>query len=783
MAVAYLDSVKTLFVATTTSYVVTGPSTLATGDLLWVQLNYNSSTATATPPAGWTAGLAATFSGSAAVCCYYHVVTSGEAASPPASYTFTMSASVIGNALLARFSGVDVGTPINAGPATVANGVAAKTVASITTTVADAFVFGGLVVQSASSIAAQLPASGWTQIATSNGDGAGRAGIIGHKGAQAVAGATGTAAFTAASAIGGVAYQLALTPSAGASGENVSIPLAFGLSTAATVAALPTVTARWVGETTTSGLTVSVCTTGGASVRVKLSTASDLSASPAFSTPVAPSAGGWTKHTFSGLSADTTYYYAAEIDSVIDSGNIKSTSTFPTTNFVACFASCLNSGSSGRAVFDVVLAQNPDLFIHTGDFHYADLMTNDVPAYRSAMLGQITGNPGLRDMLAAVPTAYFCSDHDSGNNDWSPGPGTQTPAFLSVYGEMVPHYSRPAGDGIYQTWVVGRVRFIGLDSRSYRSANSATDNSSKTMFGATQKAWLFARLSDPEPVKVMVMDVPWIETPTAGSDKWGGFATERAEIANYVTSNGISAVIIHGDMHALAADDGTNSAGGIPVLAAAPLTQSSSIKGGPYSQGTYPPSGSTGLTERQFGKMTFTDSGSAITIDYAGIDSTGVTRITMSTTFSTTPAGRASGRLVQATAGAVDAAAAAYRQSSRPVIIRGARDAAAGTGGDVAIAGSFTVAASATVGAAAAATVAGAFSLTAAATVARSAAATVTSTFGIAASATVGGMTAADASLSLLFGMAVGASVTSDAVTAPRVTAVSTRGTTITARP
>ena len=71
----------------------------------------------------------------------------------------------------------------------------------------------------------------------------------------------------------------------------------------------------------------------------------------------------------------------------------------------------------------------------------------------------------------------------------------------------------------------------------------------------------------------------------------------------------------------LAADDGSNAdyatGGGapMPVIAAAPLDQGASIKGGPYSQGVY----RFRRNEGGFGFIQVTDRGDAIDVRYSGL--------------------------------------------------------------------------------------------------------------------------------------------------------------------
>jgi hypothetical protein len=77
-------------------------------------------------------------------------------------------------------------------------------------------------------------------------------------------------------------------------------------------------------------------------------------------------------------------------------------------------------------------------------------------------------------------------------------------------------------------------------------------------------------------------------------------------------------MMLSGDAHMVAIDDGSNSdyatsgGAGFPIMHAAALDRHGRVKGGPYSEGTYPGSG-------QFGLMTVTDDGgSEITVAWSG---------------------------------------------------------------------------------------------------------------------------------------------------------------------
>src|SRR5690625_7577097 len=71
-------------------------------------------------------------------------------------------------------------------------------------------------------------------------------------------------------------------------------------------------------------------------------------------------------------------------------------------------------------------------------------------------------------------------------------------------------------------------------------------------------------------------------------------------------------VMITGDAHMLAYDDGSNAPGGIRVCHAAPLGNGNSQKGGPYSGGKVVSS------NYQYGVLTFTDANGVLACEFTG---------------------------------------------------------------------------------------------------------------------------------------------------------------------
>jgi phosphodiesterase/alkaline phosphatase D-like protein len=410
---------------------------------------------------------------------------------------------------------------------------------------------------------------------------------------------------------------------------------------------MATVTWTWLGAVSASGATVTGkiagATNGSSSIKLRASLASG--GTPIDGVAATLDANGYFKATVTGLAARTSYIYSLLIDGVATSalGTFK---TFPAagaqTSFQFGFSSCANGESNALPKCQ---SRNPDFFVHMGDFGYYDLTVNDQAQFRSKVDG-VFARPNHKAFFATVPTAYVWSDHDFSNNDsWGAGTGAAAsePAAQAVYRETVPHYSLPSTDGgIYQTFAFGRVRFILTDNRSYKDPLTKTDDASKTLLGATQKAWFKQQITNAtEQLIIWVSENPWIEAKTAGSDRWGGYDTERTELANYIVASGKKVVIISGDMHSLAYDDGSHSAGNIPVFHAAPLYNTGSVKGGPYSTAAVP--GSTTTPVQQYGYMTVTDTGTSITLDFKGYDATDTQKISASKTFAVTSTGGSTG--------------------------------------------------------------------------------------------------------------------------------------------
>jgi len=165
------------------------------------------------------------------------------------------------------------------------------------------------------------------------------------------------------------------------------------------------------------------------------------------------------------------------------------------------------------------------------------------------------------------------------------------------------------------------------DTRSSRVPSPDDDDDDDppgTMLGAEQKAWLKDELLAARVdhgLTIWVNPVPWISEASEEGDDWSTHRDERAGLADFIAEHDLASTLLmlSGDAHMTAIDDGTNSdysaarAGGFPVFHAGALDQLGSEKGGPYSHGTFPGGG-------QFGLVEIDDDGTTIRVRLSGRD-------------------------------------------------------------------------------------------------------------------------------------------------------------------
>jgi hypothetical protein len=421
--------------------------------------------------------------------------------------------------------------------------------------------------------------------------------------------------------------------------ESRSVAIAFsGVNTVTATgtagATAASVSHVWVGAPTSAGFVVTAKVTAGANIGLNVSTSSSMT-SPTHFNGGAPDSDGYRRLVATGLSPHTQYYYQltdTPVATAVPFGAVGKAKTLITAGtpggFTMGFGGCTVDTSDGSALLDLH-DWAPDLFAHLGDFHYNGSTSTTPSVHAANYHNQIVNAPSMQTLLRDVPSYYEVSDHEAGPDNGD-SDNAYTAAHIVAYKQVVPYGTLidTAGTTTFraQTFDCGRVSFFLIDNRSTdRSPGNNTDNSSKTLLGATQKAALKAWLLGPAPFKVILGDTAWAgptdTSPPVKGDWWPAYNTERQELISYLAANASEVQHVefwHSDTHSIGyVDPGDNSWGGFPVLCAAPFDNT----GGGRNLTTFTARyNNSGGACRIYGRVTFTDDGTTITRRFDGYD-------------------------------------------------------------------------------------------------------------------------------------------------------------------
>lgn len=281
-------------------------------------------------------------------------------------------------------------------------------------------------------------------------------------------------------------------------------------------------------------------------------------------------------------------------------------------NFTFALGSCADNDSNSDIFAFMARNQDPLFFVHMGDLHYGNLEVNDEREFAKLYDRTLLHNQSR--LYNNLPVVYMWDDHDFGPNNADKSSPSR-PAALATYRRFTPHYALPgveADSAVFHSFAIGRVLFLVTDTSSQREGN--------TTLGKEQLDWLLGQLawlaspSSPHQAGVWVNTMPWIDD----FYKWGEFAQERERIAGEITRLELSRklIIVSGDAHMLAVDDGTNAKGGVRVFHAAAIDAKPTTKGGPYSHGAFP-------GRNQYGTVRVADNGREICFTFQGWRFTG----------------------------------------------------------------------------------------------------------------------------------------------------------------
>jgi alkaline phosphatase D len=228
-----------------------------------------------------------------------------------------------------------------------------------------------------------------------------------------------------------------------------------------------------------------------------------------------------------------------------------------------------------QLIWDAVIAAEPDLFLYTGDAIYGDFDGEKVyDVTRESLLrewGVLAAVPSFQRLAASVPVLAVWDNHDYGRaegGDEFALKDVSKEIFLDFFGYPA---DAPARDhsGVYHEKVFGpegrRVQVIMLDTRynkgpyvlaqrregvggSLGKFAPQTDTTA-TLLGQEQWAWLEEQLSEPAELRFMVSSTQ-IVADQKGMDEWGNYPHERRRLFDIIESTGAEGVVLlSGNVH------------------------------------------------------------------------------------------------------------------------------------------------------------------------------------------------------------------------------------------
>ncbi|KAM0754931.1 Metallo-dependent phosphatase [Meredithblackwellia eburnea MCA 4105] len=260
------------------------------------------------------------------------------------------------------------------------------------------------------------------------------------------------------------------------------------------------------------------------------------------------------------------------------------------THFTFAATSCVKPGFPYRGpskkreirgakyLLNEVERQGVKFLLFLGDYIYADTPVYPGPKKEAywTRYRQVFASPWMKALVEKIPMIAIWDDHES-FNDWSESvalkhperfPPAQT-AYETYLGQANPAPSvgdtdstsatmgeDEGGRGVhYYDFRYGDAAFFVWDTRSFRSANKAVDDDSKTMLGERQKVvfldWL-AKVNQTITWKFVVSSVPLMTLWSLTDDTWSAFQTERdalLDVMQYIPN----VIVLSGDRHEFAA--------------------------------------------------------------------------------------------------------------------------------------------------------------------------------------------------------------------------------------
>lgn len=297
-----------------------------------------------------------------------------------------------------------------------------------------------------------------------------------------------------------------------------------------------------------------------------------------------------------GLLPETTYYYDILIDGAsVFRAPFPQFRTFPPvvqaedfkvvklTDF--CCFDVYSPPPSGA--FAAASAEHPAFVLIGGDFDHRNPQGSNAEdarrlkrqMYRDLYARTPNTDGFVQGILRRYPVAHMWDDHDFASNN-----ADKSYRFKAVSLDVLKEYFPTYDTGLHGDWQKFRyaqAEFFLLDSRSQRDHSKEPDGPRKSMLDGSdlrsvgQLRWLKDALRASSATWKFLVS-PVVFNPTVPKDDgWTGYQREREELVAFIRSNRIrNVVVVSGDIHAGAIDDGQHSSFPEMVVPAANLAPS-----------------------------------------------------------------------------------------------------------------------------------------------------------------------------------------------------------------
>ncbi len=222
--------------------------------------------------------------------------------------------------------------------------------------------------------------------------------------------------------------------------------------------------------------------------------------------------------------------------------------------------SCCNQAGN-LSIFKAIKNKTPDIYVAMGDNIYSDnILGGDFASFLQSQYDLLGNNYDFRQLRANVPVVATWDDHDYGQNNAGaefPYKAVAKDKFLTFW--QIPSNSpRRTHDGVYDSYMFGdadhKVQIIVLDCRNFLNVISAepisaTSDTTKTILGAAQWAWLGQELLKPAKIRIILSSTQ-LCTAQNGWETWANYPHEIERMFKTIKdAHAEGAFVISGDVH------------------------------------------------------------------------------------------------------------------------------------------------------------------------------------------------------------------------------------------